>query len=89
MGASTPNMGREYELWTITAIVLGGTKLTGGSGSIVGTLGGVLAISILRNGMNLMQVPSFYVLVVLGVILIAVLALDKHLNRRTAQEPAL
>ena len=39
--------------------------------------------------MNLMQVPSFYVLVVLGVILIAVLALDKHLNRRTAQEPAL
>ncbi len=56
---------------------------------LFGTLGGVLAISILRNGMNLMQVPSFYVLVVLGVILIAVLALDKHLNRRTAQEPAL
>ena len=85
MGASTPNMGREYELWTITAIVLGGTKLTGGSGSIIGTLGGVLAIGILRNGMNLMQVPSFYVLVVLGVILIAVLVLDKQLTRKTSE----
>ncbi|MDQ0471412.1 ABC transporter permease [Labrys wisconsinensis] len=89
MGASTPNMGREYELWTITAIVLGGTKLTGGSGSIIGTLGGVLAIGILRNGMNLMQVSSFYVLIVLGVILIAVLALDKQLSRKSAQGLAL
>lgn len=82
MGASTPNLGREYELWVITAVVLGGTKLSGGSGTIIGTIGGVLAIGILRNGMNLMQVPAFYVLVVLGVILIAVLLLDKQLNRR-------
>lgn len=80
MGASTPNLGREYELWTITAVVLGGTKLTGGTGSIIGTLGGVLAIGILRNGMNLMQVPAFYVLVILGVILIAVLFIDRQVN---------
>lgn len=66
MGASTPNLGRDYELWTITAVVLGGTKLTGGYGSITGTLGGVLAIGVLRNGMNMMQVPAFYVLVILG-----------------------
>jgi ribose transport system permease protein len=81
MGASTPNLGRDYELWVITATVLGGTKLTGGAGNIIGTLGGVLAIGILRNGMNLMQVPSFYVLVILGAILIAVLFLDRQLNR--------
>jgi len=86
MGASTPNLGRDYELWTITAVVLGGTKLTGGSGNIIGTLGGVLAIGILRNGMNLMQVPSFYVLVILGIILIAVLVLDKQLNRKGEEE---
>jgi len=86
MGASTPNMGREYELWTITAVVLGGTKLTGGAGSIIGTFGGVLAIGILRNGMNLMQVPAFYVLVILGSILIAVLFLDKQLNRKGKEE---
>jgi ribose transport system permease protein len=81
MGASTPNLGREYELWTITAVVLGGTKLAGGAGSMIGTLGGVLAIGILRNGMNLMQVPAFYVLLILGTILIAVLFLDKQVNR--------
>lgn len=86
MGAATPNLGRDYELWVITAVVLGGTKLTGGYGSIVGTLGGVLAIGILRNGMNLMQVPAFYVLVVLGAILIAVLIIDKKLNAPSAKE---
>ncbi len=82
MGASTPNLGRDYELWVITATVLGGTKLAGGAGNIIGTFGGVLAIGILRNGMNLMQVPAFYVLLVLGAILIAVLFLDKQLTRR-------
>lgn len=81
MGAATPNLGRDYELWVITAVVLGGTKLTGGKGDIIGTFGGVLAIGIMRNGMNLMQVPAFYVLVIIGSILIAVLFLDKRFNR--------
>ena len=88
MGASTPNLGREYELWTITAVVLGGTKLAGGAGSIVGTLGGVLAIGILRNGMNLMQVPAFYVLVVMGTILIAVLFIDQQVHRGSQRRQA-
>lgn len=86
MGASTPNLGVNYELWTITAVVLGGTKLAGGSGSILGTLGGVLTIGVLRNGMNLMQVPAFYVLVVMGVILIAVLFVDQRVSTREAEE---
>ncbi|MGJ3262810.1 MAG: ABC transporter permease [Salinarimonas sp.] len=88
MGASTPNLGTNYELWVITAVVLGGTKLAGGAGSILGTLGGVLTIGVLRNGMNLMQVPAFYVLVVMGVILIAVLLVDARINRRAAGEVA-
>ncbi len=86
MGAATPNLGREFELWVITAVVLGGTKLTGGFGSIIGTLGGVLAIGMLRNGMNLLGVPAFYVLVVLGSILILVLVLDKYLMRGGDEE---
>jgi ribose transport system permease protein len=85
MGASTPNLGRNYELWTITAVVLGGTRLTGGYGSIIGTLGGVLAIAILRNGMNLLQVPSFYVLIILGSILIIVLFIDKRFAEQQGQ----
>ncbi|WP_127900349.1 ABC transporter permease [Solirhodobacter olei] len=86
MGAATPNLGTNYELWVITSVVLGGTKLNGGAGDIIGTFGGVLAIGILRNGMNLMQVPAFYVLVILGAILIAVLFLDKQLNRKGKEE---
>jgi len=89
MGASTPNLGTNYELWVITAVVLGGTKLTGGVGTILGTLGGVLTIGVLRNGMNLMQVPAFYVLVVMGAILIAVLLVDARINRRVAGEVKL
>lgn len=89
MGASTPNLGRDYELWTITAVVLGGTKLAGGAGSIIGTVGGVLAIGILRNGMNLMQVPAFYVLLILGLILIAVLFIDKQVSRVGEEDIAL
>ncbi|MFC3283320.1 ABC transporter permease [Litchfieldella rifensis] len=85
MGAATPNLGRDYELWTITAVVLGGTKLTGGYGSITGTLGGVLAIGILRNGMNMMQVPAFYVLVILGVILISVLIIDQQITLKSSK----
>ncbi len=86
MGASTPNLGRDFELWTITAVVLGGTKLTGGTGNIIGTVGGVLAIGVLRNGMNLLQVPAFYVLVIMGAILIVVLFIDKQLTRVGTEE---
>ena len=89
MGASTPNLGTNFELWTITAVVLGGTKLTGGSGNIIGTLGGVLAIGILRNGMDLMHVSAFYVLVILGAILISVLFIDKRVSRTAETEVRL
>lgn len=81
MGAATPNLGTNYELWTIIAVVLGGTKLQGGVGSLLGTLGGVLTLAVLRNGMNLMHVQPFYVLVILGLVLILALFLDKQFNK--------
>lgn len=81
LGAATPSYGAEYELWAIIAIVLGGTSLQGGRGSVVGTFGAVLALGVLRNGLNLIQVSGFYVLVILGLTLIVALALDRHFNR--------
>ncbi|UOF90956.1 ABC transporter permease [Fodinisporobacter ferrooxydans] len=81
MGAATPTLGTDYELWSITAVVLGGTKLQGGFGSVIRTLGGVLVIGILRNGMDLLHVQSYYVLVLMGVILIAVIFIDKQVSR--------
>ncbi len=79
-GSVNPNDGMLYELWVITAVVLGGTKLAGGSGSIIATFGGVLAIQILRRGLNHIGADTSTVNLVIGLILIAVLFLDRQLN---------
>lgn len=80
-GAATPNLGESYELWAIIAVVIGGTKLRGGVGNMWGTLGGVLALAVLRNGLNLIHVQPFYVPVILGIALIGALLLDKQFNQ--------
>lgn len=85
-GSVNPNDGQLYELWVITAVVLGGTKLTGGSGSILGTLGGVLAIQLLRKGLGHIGADTETVNLVIGLILIAVLFLDRQLNLKGKEE---
>ncbi|VEI76387.1 Ribose transport system permease protein rbsC [Serratia fonticola] len=68
-----PNAALSYELDAIAAAVLGGTSLNGGYGTVIGTMIGALTIGVINNGMNLMNVPYFYQMVVKGlVILIAV-----------------
>lgn len=81
-GSVNPNDGTLYELWVITAVVLGGTKLTGGSGSIISTLGGVIAIQLLRKGLGHIGADTETVNLVIGLILIAVLFLDRQLDAR-------
>lgn len=85
-GSVNPNDGELYELWVITAVVLGGTKLTGGSGSILSTFGGVLAIELLRKGLAHIGANTETVNLVIGLILIAVLFLDKQLNVKGREE---
>jgi ribose transport system permease protein len=85
-GSVNPNDGQLYELWVITAVVLGGTKLTGGAGSIIGTLGGVLAIQLLRKGLGHIGADTETVNLVIGLILIAVLFLDRQLNLKGKEE---
>lgn len=79
-GSVNPNDGELYELWVITAVVLGGTKLTGGAGSVISTFGGVLAIQLLRKGLAHIGADTETVNLVIGLILIAVLFLDRQLN---------
>ena len=79
-GSVNPNDGQLYELWVITAVVLGGTKITGGAGSVIGTLGGVIAIQLLRKGLGHVGADTSTVNLVIGLILIAVLILDRQLN---------
>jgi ribose transport system permease protein len=85
-GSVNPNDGQLYELWVITAVVLGGTKITGGAGSVVGTFGGVIAIQLLRKGLGHIGADTSTVNLVIGLILIAVLFLDRQLNVKGKEE---
>lgn len=71
-----PQAGFTYELDAIAAVVIGGTSLSGGRGSLTGTAIGVLIIGILRNGLNLMGVSPFMQQVVIGVVIAAAVAVE-------------
>ena len=75
LNSGQPNAGIMYELDVIAAVVVGGTSLNGGRGSVIGTFIGSLLIGVLRNGLNLLDVESYVQQVVVGVvILVAVMA---------------
>jgi ribose transport system permease protein len=75
LGAGVPNSGLQYELDVIAAVVVGGTSLSGGRGSVIGTLTGAAFIAVLNNGLNLVGVDTYIQKIILGVvILLAVLA---------------
>ncbi|QUJ67849.1 ABC transporter permease [Photobacterium sp. GJ3] len=75
--AALPQAGGAYELDAIAAVVIGGTSLAGGVGSVVGTLFGALIIGVLNNGLDLLGVSSFYQQVVKGAIIILAVMLDR------------
>jgi ribose/xylose/arabinose/galactoside ABC-type transport system permease subunit len=72
-----PNAGESYELDAVTAVVVGGTSLFGGRGSIWGTLAGAFFIGILNNGLNLFQVGAYEQMIVKGAVLLAAASLDR------------
>jgi len=69
-------LGQGFELEVITATILGGTALTGGKGSLWGTLVAAIMLGIIKNGLNLLGVPDFYQRLVTGLILIAALSIN-------------
>jgi D-xylose transport system permease protein len=81
LNGSDPNAGQLFELDAIAAVVIGGTSLRGGQGSIMGTFIGVLMIASLNNGMDLLGVPSFYQMVCKGLIIIVAVSLDRSQRR--------
>jgi len=79
IGSASPNAGVGFELDAIAAVVVGGTSLSGGEGSVGGTIIGALIIGVLSNGLNLINVSPFYQAIVKGlVILLAVMVKKKN-----------
>ena len=74
--SGSPLYGNMYELYVITAVVVGGTSLAGGEGKIFGTLIGALTIAVIRNGMNLMNIESYTQGVVMGLLILAAVLID-------------
>jgi ribose transport system permease protein len=77
MAANGLQMGQSYELDAIAAVILGGTRFTGGVGTIVGTLIGALIIATLSNGLILLGVSDIWQYIIKGVVIIGAVALDR------------
>lgn len=76
-----PNEGVMYELDAIASAVIGGTSLTGGIGSISGTMIGAFVIGILRNGLNMNGISSFVQQIIIGLVILLTVWIDQKRNR--------
>jgi len=77
LSSAQPNAGMGYELDAIAAVVLGGTSLAGGMGSVLGTITGALIIGILNNALNILNVSSYYQMMVKGLVILAAVLVDR------------
>ncbi len=76
LNAAQPTAGMNYELDAVAAVVIGGTSLTGGVGSIWGTLLGAIVIGVIRNGLNLLNANSYLQQGIIGCVIILAVLLD-------------
>ena len=79
-----PTIGLGFELSVIAAVILGGTRLTGGEGTVSGTVLGVLILGVLANGLVLLDVNTFWQDVVRGSVIILAVAIDEYRKRSQA-----
>jgi ribose transport system permease protein len=84
LNSAQPSAGVMFELDAIAAVVVGGTSLFGGRGGVFGTLIGALIIGVINNGMNLLNVPSFYQQIVKGGVILAALLIERLAASRRA-----
>jgi len=76
--ASHPSTGETYELTTIAAVVLGGTSLTGGRGTIAGSIVGALIIGVLNDGLVMVGVSSFWQTAIKGMVVVLAVVIDQY-----------
>ena len=80
--AANPNSGTGYELEVIAMVVIGGTALTGGRGTVIGTVLGIFILRVMRNGIVLIGVPGLAYNIFIGAIILGMMALHYGLERR-------
>lgn len=76
LNSAQPSLGMGYELEAIAAVVIGGTSLSGGKGSLIGTMIGALIMSVLTNGLRIMSIPQEWQTVVIGVVILLAVYID-------------
>lgn len=89
LGVAAPTAAQGYELDVIAAVVVGGTSLTGGEGSILGTLIGAAIMGVLRTGLNLIGVEAYWLPSAQGAIIILAITLDQWFRLRRGQSSFL
>lgn len=82
LGSVQPNIGQGVELEVIAAVIIGGTSLFGGAGTILGTFVGALFMGVLANGMSLVRVSPYWQQLVTGALIIVAVAVDQYRRRR-------
>ncbi len=82
LGVGNASVGTGFEFDVVVAVILGGTSLDGGEGSVFGMLIGALIVGFIANGLNLLGVHSFYQDIVKGVVLVGAVFLDRFLKKR-------
>ena len=80
--AANPNSGTGYELEVIAMVVIGGTALSGGRGTIIGTVIGIFILRLMRNGIVMIGVPGLAYNIFIGAIILGMMALHSWLERR-------
>ena len=81
LAAASPNVGTEYNLDSITAVVLGGTSLFGGRGGVLGTLIGALIVGVFRNGLQLAGVEVVWQGTAIGLLVLIAVAIDQWIRK--------
>jgi ribose/xylose/arabinose/galactoside ABC-type transport system permease subunit len=81
LAVGDPNVGVGFEFDVIIAVILGGTSLAGGKGSVIGMIIGALIVQVIGNGLNMLNVLSFWQSVIKGVLLVLAVVLNQALVR--------
>jgi ribose/xylose/arabinose/galactoside ABC-type transport system permease subunit len=80
--SSGPKVGDPFTLLIVASVALGGTSLTGGRGSITGTIIGVFIVSVIQNGMNFIGVDAYWQNIVFGLFILAAVAISVDRSAR-------